>query len=47
MVMGDKGIKDFKKCRQINDNFNPHATGAMWCSAHCLMERICGFMQSH
>ncbi len=45
--MGDKGIKDFKKCRQINDNFNPHAAGAMWRGAHCLMERIRGFMQSH
>ncbi len=32
MVMGDNGIDDYKKFRQIDDNFNPHATlryGAM------------------
>jgi hypothetical protein len=27
MVMGNNGINDYKKCRQINDDFNPHAAG--------------------
>jgi hypothetical protein len=47
MVMGDNGINDYKKCRQINDNFDPHATGAIRRDAHRPMEHICGFMQSH
>jgi hypothetical protein len=47
MVMGDNGIDDHKKCRQIDDDFDHHAAGAMQRNAHCLMERIRGFMQSH
>jgi hypothetical protein len=27
--------------------FDPHVAGAIWRDAHCPMERICGFMQSH
>jgi hypothetical protein len=46
MVMGDKGIGDYKKCRQ-NDNIDRHAAGVIRRDAHCLMERIRGFMQSH
>ncbi len=45
MVMGDNGINDYKKCRQIDNNFNCHAAGAIWRDAHCLMERIRGFMR--
>jgi hypothetical protein len=45
--MGDNGINDEKKCRQINDDIDRHATGAIRRDAHCPMERICGFMQSH
>ncbi len=45
--MGDNGIDDHKKCRQIDDDFDHHAAGAMQRNAHCLMERIRGFMQSH
>jgi hypothetical protein len=47
MVMGNNRINDLKKCRQINNDFYPHAAGAIRQDAHRLMERICGFMQSH
>ncbi len=47
MVMGDKGINDYKKCRQIDNDFDPHAAGAIWRDVHCPMEHIRGFMQSH
>jgi hypothetical protein len=47
MVMGDNGIDDNKKCRQIDNYFDPHAAGAIRRDMHRPMERICGFMQSH
>jgi hypothetical protein len=47
MVMGVNGIEDYEKCRQINSDFDPHAARAIWRDAHCPMERILGFMQSH
>jgi hypothetical protein len=47
MVMGDNRIKDYKKCRQIDNDFDRHATKAIRRDVYCLMERICGFMQSH
>jgi hypothetical protein len=47
MVMGDNRIKDYEKCRQINDDFDLHAIGAIRRNVHCLMECIRGFMQSH
>jgi hypothetical protein len=47
MVMGNNGIDDYKKCRQIDKDFDPHAAGALQCNAHCPMECIRGFMQSH
>jgi hypothetical protein len=47
MVMGDNGIKDYKKCRKIDDNFDPHAAGAIRRDAHRPIECIRGFMQSH
>ncbi len=45
--MGNNGINDYKKCRQINNNFDPHAAGAIRRDAHCPTECIRGFMQSH
>jgi hypothetical protein len=47
MVMGNNGINDYKKCRQIDGDFDCHAAGAIQRNVHCLMERICGFMQNH
>ncbi len=47
MVVGDNGIDDYKKYRQIDDDFYHHAAGAIQCNVHCPMERISGFMQSH
>ncbi len=47
MVMGDNGINDDKKCRQINNDIDRHAARAIQHDAHCPMERIRGFMQSH
>ncbi len=47
MVMGNSGINDYEKCRQIDDDFDRHAAGAIRRDAHCLMEHIHGFMQSH
>jgi hypothetical protein len=44
--MGDNGIDNYKKCSQIDNNFDPHAALAIQRDAHCPMERICGFMQS-
>jgi hypothetical protein len=45
--MCDNGIDDYEKCRQIKDDFDPYATGAVWHDAHRPMEHICGFMQNH
>ncbi len=47
MVMGDNGIYNYKKCRQINNNVDCHAAGAIQQDVHRPMERIRGFMQSH
>jgi hypothetical protein len=47
MVMGDNRVDDCKKSRQIDNNFDPHATGTIRCNAHRSMERIRGFMRSH
>jgi hypothetical protein len=47
MVMGDNKIKDYKKCRQIDNNSDTHANGAMRRNVHRPMECIRGFMQSH
>jgi hypothetical protein len=47
MVMGDNRIKDYKKYRRIDDNFDHHAAGAIRRNAHLPMERIRGIMQSH
>ncbi len=47
MVMGNNGINNYKKCRQIDDNFDRRSAGAIRRDAYCPMERIRGFMQSH
>ncbi len=47
MVMGDNGINDDEKCRQIDDDINCHAAGGIQRDAHCPMEHIRGFVQSH
>jgi hypothetical protein len=47
MVMGKYRINDYKKCSQINNDFDDHATREIWRDAHHPMERIFGFMQSH
>jgi hypothetical protein len=36
-----------KKYMSKAGNFDGHADTAVQCWAHCPMERICGFMQSH
>jgi hypothetical protein len=36
-----------KKCRQIDDDIDPHAAGAIQQNVHFLMERIRGFTRSH
>jgi hypothetical protein len=45
--MCDNGIDHCKKCKQIDDNFDRHAAGAMQRDVQRPMERIRGFMQSH
>ncbi len=47
MVMGDNRIDDYEICRQIDNNFDPRAAGAIWRNVLHPMERIRGFMQSH
>jgi hypothetical protein len=44
MVMGKDRIDDYKKCSQINDDFDDNAAGRIRRNAHLLMERIFGFM---
>jgi hypothetical protein len=45
--MGNNRINNHKKCRQINKDLDPHATGAIRRDPLPPMERIRGFMQSH
>jgi hypothetical protein len=47
MVMGDNGIDKYKKCRQIDNDFDPHAAKAIQHDVHSPMELIRSFMQSH
>jgi hypothetical protein len=47
MVVGDNRIDNYKKCRQIDDNFDRHAAGGIRRDVHRPMECISGFMQSH
>jgi hypothetical protein len=47
MVMGKHKIDNYKKCSQINKDFDDHTAGGIRRDAHCPVERIFGFMQSH
>jgi hypothetical protein len=47
MVVANNKIDGDKNYKSNTGNFNDHADTAVQCRAHCPMERICGFMQSH
>jgi hypothetical protein len=47
MVMGNNRINNYKKCRKIKDDFDPHAAREIRRDTHHPMEHIRGFMQSH
>jgi hypothetical protein len=47
MVVVKNKINDEKKYTSNADNFEGHAYKVVQCGAHCLMERIRGFMQCH
>jgi hypothetical protein len=47
MVVVNNKIDGNKKYMSNAGNFNGYADTAMQCGAHCPMERIRGFMQSH
>jgi hypothetical protein len=47
MVVVKNEINDDKKYTSNAGNFKGHAYTVVRCRAHCLMERIRGFMQSH
>jgi hypothetical protein len=47
MVVADNKISDDKKYTSNAGNFDRHVDRAVQCMVHHLMERICGFMQSH
>ncbi len=44
---GQQQIDNNKKCRQIAGNFDCHADAAVHGRAHCPLEHIQGFTQSH
>jgi hypothetical protein len=47
MVVVNNKINDVKKYKSNAGNFDRHEDTAVRCGAHCLMERIRGFIQSH
>jgi hypothetical protein len=47
MVVAKNKIDGNKKYMSNAGNFDCHADTAVRCRAHCPMERIHGFMQSH
>jgi hypothetical protein len=47
MVLVKNKINDDKKYTSNAGNFKGHAYTVVQCGAHCPMERIRGFMQSH
>jgi hypothetical protein len=47
MVVANNEIDGDKKYTSNAGNFAGHADTAVQCGAHCLMEHIHGFMQSH
>jgi hypothetical protein len=46
-VVGDNGIEDNKKCREIAGDFDHRADTAVRCGAHRPIEHIPGFTRSH
>jgi hypothetical protein len=47
MVVANNEINGNKKYTSNASNFDGHADTAVRCGAHCPMECILGFMQSH
>jgi hypothetical protein len=47
MVVANNNKGGDKKYTSNAGNFDGHPDRAVQCGAHCLMERIRGFMQSH
>jgi hypothetical protein len=47
VAVANNKIDGDKKYTSNAGNFDGHADTAVQCGAHCLMERIRGFMQSH
>jgi hypothetical protein len=47
MVVANNKIDGDKKYTSNAGNFDGHADTAVQCGAHCPMEHIRGFMQSH
>jgi hypothetical protein len=47
MVVANDEIDGNKKYMSNTGNFDGHADTVVQCRAHCPMERIRGFMQSH
>jgi hypothetical protein len=47
MVVANNEINGSKKYKSNAGNFDGHAATMVQCGAHCLMERIRGFMRSH
>jgi hypothetical protein len=47
MVVANNKINNDEKYMPNAGVFDCHADMAVRCGAHCLMVRICGFMQSH
>jgi hypothetical protein len=47
MVVANNKIDGGKKYTSNAGNFDGHADTVVQCGAHCPMERIRGFMQSH
>ncbi len=47
MIVANNKINSDKKYTSNAGNFDGHVDTMVWCGAHCPMERIRGFMQSH
>jgi hypothetical protein len=47
MVVANNKINGNKKYTSNTRDIDGHADTVLQCAAHCLMERIRGFMQSH
>jgi hypothetical protein len=47
MVVGDNGIDDYKKCRQIDDDFDHHAARGIQRDVHCSMKQELSYILSY